>query len=387
MLAHAYSSTHFPLSGLANVLVFYNTIRTMGPAFSTPSAVNTEKSESFLAKSMSPVDVAPPVAAQLAQAKAFPVPRNFGPSPKSSVETLSGESTRQLLPPRPVHLRSESSSSSDSSTTLASINRPITEASKLNQMLSVEKPRPRLNLSAADAQQHSLPAPRREGRSPVVRHPTLSIVASPQRSAALSAVPLKTPMETTDSSYASHRSSFINMYASRSAAPTGSSSASDYENMPSFRSPGYSSADESDVPRSAFEQKTNRSLRSEVRNRIEQPESSDSASLSSLAWATLVANAATSNGGVRADSFPEDKKVRRRSKSLGSLAVPSTLPPSIGSPARVPNDMSRARSVQQSSVQGPQGNGVSRWDSKATFHQGPSRTPKYNAVGQPTERV
>ncbi|THG96205.1 hypothetical protein EW026_g5582 [Hermanssonia centrifuga] len=79
--------------GLANVSVFYNTVRIMGPAFgdSSTSSVKSEKSFSSPHKAESPVDVAPPVAAFIAP-KAFPPPRSITPRP--SMETLRGRDQR-----------------------------------------------------------------------------------------------------------------------------------------------------------------------------------------------------------------------------------------------------------------------------------------------------
>lgn len=382
----------------------------MGPAFSAPSSINTQKTESFggVGKAESPVDVAPPVAAVIAPAKAFPPPRSLS-STRPSMESLSthsrqassasissGESSQPLMRLQPAYPRLETSRNIGSGMGGHAIDRPIKPASKLNQMLAAPTPAerslPRLDVLGLEASghAHSLPAPRREGRSPVVRHPTISSVTSPEPTPAFTAVPLRTPTASEETSYASRRDSFINMYATRSAMPTGSSTDNDHVRIPSFgASPGYSSADDSDVPRSAFGQKIllpsrpnmSKSLRSEMRIRLGSPEGSNPAELSSIAWATLVANAATSNGGIRGEPSAEVRAMRRRSKSMNSLSIPSTLRPRTPASARAQQDISRAQSVQQGKA--IRSDAPTRWDSKAMFHQGPSKTPEYK-TGIPT---
>ncbi|KAI0090251.1 hypothetical protein BDY19DRAFT_1047449 [Irpex rosettiformis] len=333
------------LLGLANVLIFYNIIRIMGPAFDgTGSKASSEKSigeKSFIANP-SPVDVAPPVAAIRAPARAFPPPRSivsersfetFGSGhtrQASSISSAGGDSTRRLLPA--AHLRQGRFDSPASH----EIGRSITPVSELNEMItnSSERAVPRLIVNVPD-HQNSLPAPRRNGRSPVVRNPS---VISPIHPSAMMAVPLtgrKTPGSPESAYPASQRNSFINMYASNDQVPA----------MPTFafNSPGYSSSspasdgEESDVPRSAFSQRIPipavtprptrskpKSLKSEMLDRlstIDSPE--ESGGLSSIAWASLVANAAASNGGVRsAKDIPfaytekdyDTKSSRRRSR-------------------------------------------------------------------------
>lgn len=380
--------------GLANVLVFYNTIRVMAPAFD--GRVPTDKSESFIGgreKSDSPVDVAPPVAALVRPAKAFPPPR------VNSI--VSVDSTRALLAARYKHTYSASTSST------SSMGRPITPASDLNQMIAVplpvagrEKSLFHLDIAAATDDAASLPAPRRSARSAVTRQPTLPTVsASPIDNGMLTAVPLKTPAGAAFPQN-SQRDSFINMYASRSPAPAPESAAevrarfvpptlvvNDGEPavIPSTGSASTyasgSGSEDSAAPVSAFADKqqlsaSRRSFRSEVRARtsvVDVPASG----LSPLAWASLVTDAATSNGGVHAD--PSTKTERRRSRSMDGLAVPSMLRPRVPASATLRREFTADLMPPMSAgLPSKYQNRVARWDSKATFRQGPSRTPRFS---------
>lgn len=359
----------------------------MGPAFDQPTA--TTKSESFVGgreKSSSPVDVAPPVAAFVRPAKAFPPPRTNS--------TASLDSTNALLASRYKHAYSASTSST------ASIGRPITPASDLNWMIAVpppvagrEKSLFHLDIAAAD-DTTSLPAPRRNGRSPVTRQPSLpTVMASPVDNGMLSSVPLKTPASA-HFARDSQRDSFINMYASRSPAPVLENGVS---TRPRFTPPAlivndgepavvpstgsastYTSG--SEAPASAFADKQHfsasaRSFRSQVRERtslVDVPESG----LSPLAWASLVTDAATSNGGVHS----EVKAERRRSRSMDGLTVPSMLRPRAPASATLRQQFTTDLMPPMSAgIPSKYQNRVARWDSKATFHQGPSKTPRFSA--------
>ncbi|EKM58470.1 uncharacterized protein PHACADRAFT_252814 [Phanerochaete carnosa HHB-10118-sp] len=328
------------LLGLANVLVFCNSIRVMGPAFESP-APSEESVGSFggREKSGSPVDVAPPAAAFVRPAKAFPPPR--------SVSTISSsESTRVLLASRYRHAYSGSVASTSES---ASIGRPITPASDLNQIIATPQPTAskggqlfHLNIAVPEEEPTSLPAPRRSARATIVRQSVDQSI--------LTAVPLKTPAGAAfPQNRGFQRDSFINMYASRSPVPEPGSSSSaepkgrvvppalvlndgDAATVPSSGSSGYTTSTASDVPSSAFADKKqlsathSRSFRSTMRDRmstIEVPEGG----LSPIAWASIVADAASSNGGVSAQQ--SDKAARRRSRSMDGLAVPSTLRPRV----------------------------------------------------------
>lgn len=398
--AKIFTETCAALLGLANVFIFYNTIRVMGPAFDAPTP--TEKSESFIGgkEKESPIDVVAPAAAWVRPAKAFPPPRINS--------TVSVDSTKALLASRYKHTYSGSVASAYSD---ASIARPITPAAELNQMIATpppvagrEKSLFHLDIPAATDGTASLPAPRRNGRSPVTRQPTLPTVAPSPIDAdnvALTAVPLKTPAFATTFAQNSQRDSFINMYASRTPAPEPESAGETRTRFvppalivndgeaPIIPSTGSASAytsassEASAAPASAFADKqhfsaTRRSFRSAVRERtstIDVPESG----LSPLAWASLVTDAATSNGGVRPEA--QLKAERRRSRSMDGLAVPSMLRPRMPASATLRREFATDFMPQPMSAGLParNQNRVARWDSKATFHQGPSKTPRFSA--------
>ncbi|KAF7799656.1 hypothetical protein EIP86_010896 [Pleurotus ostreatoroseus] len=305
----------------------------------------------------------------------------------SRQKSSGGESTRHLL----KHARSESEMSTDSLPSESShrgvaLARVITPPSELNLMLSAPPPAAR----KASVKERSLPAPRRTERSAVMRRPTLSTVPSPLDNDLLSAVPLRTGAPL-GSQNASQRNSFINMYGSRS--PASSASTPDSSELgrpmmmlndravPSFASPqsgselGYTTDSDSDVPRSAFgdrpvrpQHSRSRSLRNEVQARLSMDDVPESSGLSSLAWATLVADAATSNGGVAAAA--RRKTSRRRSKSMESLKIPSALQP------RTPVSATMLRERVEV-PRPPQSASVTRLDSRANLRNGPSRMASY----------
>ncbi|KAI0806105.1 hypothetical protein BC629DRAFT_1590521 [Irpex lacteus] len=414
------------LLGLANVLIFYNTIRIMGPAFDgTGTSRTSEKSigeKSFVADSVSPVDVAPSVASIRAPARAFPPPRSvvsersfetFGSGHSrqaSSISSVGADSTRRLIPA--AHLKQSRSDSPAPH----EIGRSITPVSELNEIISngSDKSVPRLTVTVPE-HANSLPAPRRDGRSPVVRNPS---AISPVQPSAMMPIPLtgrKSPSSPESEYPVSQRTSFINMYASNEEVPA----------MPTFAfaSPGYSSSpasdgEESDAPRSAFSQRMpipaatprpNRpkpkSLKSEMLDRLsvlDSPE--ESGGLSSIAWASLVANAATSNGGVRSATHApfayserdEKKASRRRSRSVDSwvvdeaeaLDVPSMLRPGVKSPrapssARLPRSTSNASTLASPRpLPQPRSAVPSSGFAGERVRDGPSRVPTYRTFGR-----
>ncbi|KAI0784488.1 hypothetical protein C8Q75DRAFT_809976 [Abortiporus biennis] len=221
------------LLGVANVIIFYNIMRAMSPAF-RPSAARVQAKpdlESFgnagvIEKEPSPVDVAPSVSAILAQ-RAFPsspVPGSralsvASPRLPSMVSVKSSESTQYLL--RTGHTPSGSTASTVNSLSVAALPRAITPVRELNEMLSADSSRSGSPLSAtSDDSQSSLPAPRREHRSPLLRRPTIpppvqTHLEVPEPSH-LTAVNLQTPAVTENKS----RQSFINMYGSKSPQDT-----------------------------------------------------------------------------------------------------------------------------------------------------------------------
>ena len=382
--------------GLGNVLVFYNIVRVMGPAFegSQPSEKSVGSFVGGREKSESPVDVAPPVAAFTRPAKAFPPPR--------SVSTIStSDSTRALLASRYRHAYTGSVASTSES---MSVGRPITPMSDLNEIIATPEPAAatrdkqlfHLNTTVPEEMSASLPAPRRSVRAVVV--------SQSMDQSMLTAVPLKTPASAAfPRNVSSQRDSFINMYASRSPVPEPESSTSsqtktrfapptlvlndsEAADVPSSGSASdYTSASTtSDVPSSAFadrKQLSSRSFRSIVRDRtsvINAPESD----LSPLAWASLVTDAAMSNGGVPVQ--PSDKAARRRSRSLD--AVPQTLRPRVPASAALRREFATVHALMPPVSAGlaPRTqNRLARWDSKAAVRQGPSKTSTLHTSSDP----
>lgn len=390
--------------GFANVLIFYNTIRVMGPAFDGPSP--QEKTGSSFGgdreKSGSPVDVAPPVAAFVRPAKSFPPPRTL--STVSSI-TSSSDSTHALLATRYKHTYSSSMASVSSA---ASVGRSITPASDLHQMIATPPPAAskdkslfHLNIASAE-ESASLPAPRRSVRRKPVNHmhePTLpTVAASPVDG--MTAIPLRTPKVTSFS----QRDSFINMYASRSPIPTPEAPAT--AARPRFVPPtltvndgepvyvpgstgsnsGYST--ESDAPSSAFADKQQlpaarpQSFRARMRERSSSVDVHESG-LSPLAWASLVTDAATSNGAVQPPA-PSSRAAKRRSRSMDGLAVPATLRPRVPASATLRREFSAEFRQSQAQPQPASAglparhqNRLARMDSRASVRQAPLRTPTY----------
>ncbi|KAI0703810.1 hypothetical protein BC835DRAFT_1410537 [Cytidiella melzeri] len=414
--------------GLANVLIFYNTIRIMGPAFDGTGSQNSEKPDSeksFVGISSSPVDVAPPVAAILAPTRAFPPPRNLASKlsvdtistahsrQTSSTSVMSGDSTRGLLPAAQLRqARSDNPYASD-------IGRPISSVSKLNAMITShasEKPIPRLTVNVPAENTYSLPTPRRDGRTPIVGRP----MPSPTQPSAMIPVPLsgnKYPTSA-DSTYSSRRNSFINMYMP--------SKDQEVPAMPTFAfgsSPGYSSASPSasDVEESnmtapvpAAIPRPNKlkpkGLKSELMIRlstVEYPE--EDGGLSSMALASLVGNAATIDGGVRSASTstfaPSEngkvgdvkgkgkqrellKALRRRSRSMDNLSIPapqrfpSLLRPDASSNSTRSAGPASARLPSAGPMRAlpgiPKSAAASKFDKRgAASRDVPSKTPTY----------
>jgi len=217
------------LIGVFNVLVLYNTLRIMGPAFGATAGEQKSDVESFSTPEKSPVDVAPSVSAVLAQ-RAFPrVPTIRSDSRQTSM----ADSTTHLIVPRSGHIHSPSNGST---TTVASFSRSIVPVEELNMMVSVPMT-PRItvdNGSSAssspdsDDSSHPLPAPRRpEMKKPHLRRPTvpaaIQVPPYPEyrvENGLLSAVNLQTPAQSAKKveKKSRDRDSFIAMYTSRSTS-------------------------------------------------------------------------------------------------------------------------------------------------------------------------
>ncbi|THH26302.1 hypothetical protein EUX98_g7885 [Antrodiella citrinella] len=215
------------LLGFFNVLILYNTLRIMGPAFNT-SGGSQKDVESFSTPEKSPVDVAPSVSAVLAQ-RAFP----RAPTIRSdSRQTSIAGSTTHLMDPRANHMHS---SSNGSTSTLASLNRSIIPADELKNMVNVPMT-PRITVDGGSSPEsdssHGLSAPRRPAmKRPHLRRPSvpaaIQIPAYPEyrvENGMLSAVNLKTPAQQSaklSTKKTRDRDSFIAMYAPQSSGSQG----------------------------------------------------------------------------------------------------------------------------------------------------------------------
>lgn len=225
-----------PSSGTANVLILYNTLRIMGPAFSSGSGQQKTDIESFATPEKSPVDIAPPVAALLAH-RAFPPVRSVSramteSSRQTSIVSVT-ESTAHLLPPRPGH--AHSSSNASSATSYSSLQRSITPVEELNQLIIPNAPMtPQIRVDSAsdyssdsdESPVNSLPAPRRPDiKKPRIHRPSIpsaiKVPAYPEyvaQNGMLSAVTLQTAGAAPKRADSNKRDSFLSMYTNRSPA-------------------------------------------------------------------------------------------------------------------------------------------------------------------------
>ncbi|TFK49547.1 hypothetical protein OE88DRAFT_1736558 [Heliocybe sulcata] len=135
------------LLGLVNSLIVFKILRILRPAIG--SSVQSNKSEeSFQAPELKPSPVEPTAAA--APTRAFPPPRKSeerrpAPSIRSQPSFASlSELGHPLLPQRPyMHAHTRSSSSGISSMTAVSLSRPITPVSELNKAIATPQRMPR----------------------------------------------------------------------------------------------------------------------------------------------------------------------------------------------------------------------------------------------------
>ncbi|CAL1716041.1 unnamed protein product [Somion occarium] len=373
------------LNGVTNVLIFYNTLRVMGPAFTNSSSKSDDAEKSFgTRENSSPVDVAPSVSVVLAH-RAFPPPRSMTSpthSRDTSVISMSGDSTRHLLPPRPAHGRS------GSATTASSMQRSITPLSNLERLSSVR---------SSSSTGSGLPAPRRERRSPVIRRPTMTIEVPSRDDDPLTPINLQTPAPGTNTARRA-RNSFMKMYGSNSAviyddkaqrltfggddihsaslsrsagSPSYSSSSSDFSSSAAIS--------DNDVPLSPFMgelvRRTSQATRSPTHQRSASELRTPAGGMSSLAVATLKRNE------MAAGNSPSRLKAsRRRSKSMEALkpAAPPRPPrpntptaPRTGSLYSTADVTSPLSAVMNRAPSTPR----SARAPIATLHNVPSRTP------------
>lgn len=223
------------LLGAANVVIFYNTLRVMGPAFKQ-AAVSKGKDdiESFGnadPEKESPVEVAPPLSELSSQQDLPPkTPAKPGFTPRKltlltprEVAFHSFETSKGLKSARGHVPTTSNASGSSSLTAVSSITykRSITPVAELNEMLS-RQTSPHSETSS-DESSTSLPVPRRErGKPRSLRRkkvPPPVLVNAPADNGFLSAVNLKTTARTPKTKEKS-RKSFLNMYGFRSAEPS-----------------------------------------------------------------------------------------------------------------------------------------------------------------------
>ncbi|KAK7691042.1 hypothetical protein QCA50_006145 [Cerrena zonata] len=360
------------LNGVANVLLFYNTLRVMGPAFANAQENTDDPEKSFGTREneieRSPVDVAPPVSSVLAT-RSFPPPRSMpSHSRDGSVSTTS--STRHLL--APSHGRSGSS--------VASSQRSISPIPEVERSPSVTSNR-----------SLGLPAPRRQGKSPVIRRPTITIEVpshDDDEIDVLTPVNLKTPEPGAATSRRA-RDSFMKMYSTQSAAiyeekaqrltyadeirsagnprmfhsvsPSYSSSSSDFSSSSGI------SDDNDEVPLSPYMGDLVRrtSQVESVRSAGHQRSASErpTGGMSALAVATL-----------KSANAQRNKSYRRRSRSMENLKASKSAKPVATRPA-TPLTPRTVSAYSTESIEGALSPLSSRYTSTPRLQQGPSRTP------------
>lgn len=463
------------LLGVGHVLVFYNILRVMNHALNGSSHPQKKADiESFASPEKSPVDVAPSVAQVLSQkgaaasaaVVAFPVspksPRKSGQhghsrmesmaSLAASVGTVGNESTTRLLAPMaPSHSRSASSM------TTSTFQRSITPVSELNEILSAEPSAYTSGQSQADSPGAesdadslvSLPAPRRQRRSPSLPRQPSIVVNEPEPERPLTVVSLASPASARPTRPG--RDSFINMYATRhdgrsprmnfsseerlSSPPTSSRSPqfrnrtlrpsasaitmsqrqlaaqSFASSFASFRGdgpvspqsgsssnfsspPGFSPGSSGHLPNSpfmdAFIQRASMAFEEPPSPRSEghyhvPSEVPMSAAIPSLAYTAMRNNATREMAKVESARL---KASRRRSKSLDNIRggpgsaksrASWSRPERPISPGLRSPELLSALSRQEATSPGASPRGSIKLSSRATLHEGPSKTATVNS--------
>ena len=212
------------------MVIFYNTLRVMGPAFKQ-AAVSKEKDdlESFGnadPEKESPADVASPASATVGQRDLPPktpktgfksgfTPRKLTLLTPREASVHSFESTKGLMSAR-GHIATGSNASTLTAVSSITYKRSITPAAELNEMLKHRVTSD--SDSSSDESSSSLPASRRErGKPRSLRRnnvPPPVFINPPTEHGFLTAVNLKTTAPKTQTK---SRKSFLNMYGIRSA--------------------------------------------------------------------------------------------------------------------------------------------------------------------------
>lgn len=308
------------LLGLVDALIVYKILRVLRPVIDASNVRRYESQESFSAPELKPSPVEPAQRPPITPARAFPPPRKSAdgrPTPSirtmPSTVSLNGSdtgSTYPLLPEQPfMHAHTRSTSSGLSSVTGA-ISRPITPVSELNRALAGPSPiaRPEAMKSASatpytisryptlaikkSSESLGLPPPPRPSRSPVTRKPPPIFTPEPDAGAddntATKSAIQQGPLQWTSG------------YVDKSQDPPAMSlnaARIDFSSRPSV----------SAVTAPAETIADNRTQSSDT-DAGRLPVDNEG-KLSSVAWATLVANAATKDvGGMTLSSLGNDRR-------------------------------------------------------------------------------
>ncbi|KAI0833688.1 hypothetical protein BC628DRAFT_42121 [Trametes gibbosa] len=363
--AQVFASTLAALLGAANALILCNTLRILRPFLVGNLTVSTQKSkdtdmESFFAgaKSPAPFSSSSPATPRNPE-KAFIAresKQEWVPPPRSASKQDQGINVGQNVVrslsrvSRVISLKRKPVPSSPAAPASASLSRPITPVAELNAMITVPEPAFRKNTLPSSPRprdpstQASLPAPRRDTRSAVVRQPTLSITGEDDLT--MTTISLKTPepksqakreggSEGTETRHTSANESLLSMYLSRSPehediakppVPPKDRAVPKPKPQPmplSARPP---------ISRSSLAPSPLPALRSA---RVPAPYTPNKEALANAEWAERVAKAATSRRGAT-PSTATMRMERRRSRSLDLDVASLASRTPVGLAARTP---------------------------------------------------
>ncbi|KAI0648922.1 hypothetical protein C8Q79DRAFT_482415 [Trametes meyenii] len=341
------------LLGLANALILCNTLRILRPFLEGNLTLPSRKTkdadmESFFAGAKSPMafSTTPSPSTPKNPEKAFIVresKQEWTPPPRSDSKprTPVGQSVVRSISrvSRAVSLKRKPAPSPP--VIAESLSRPITPVAELNAMITVPEPAFRKNTLPSSPRlrnsplQVSLPAPRRDTRSPVVRRPTISFHEeedSPVAESSLTTINLNTPepkskgkapSEGTETRHTSANESLLSMYLSRTPeqeemvkppVPPKETAASKPKPQPmplSARPPmSQSTLAPSPLP----------SLRSA---RVPAPYAPSKEAFANAEWAERVAKAAASRRG---GATPKAERRKSRSLDLSSASLAPYTP-------------------------------------------------------------
>ncbi|KAI0714430.1 hypothetical protein C8T65DRAFT_738680 [Cerioporus squamosus] len=203
--ANVFASATASLLGTANALILVNTLRILRPFLEGNlsvggTSVDSKKTkeadmESFFAGIKSPMGFTPSPSTPKNPEKAFVAKREskneWSPPPRNASKAVGATVARGIN-----RVSRSISVKRNKEPQFNPVARPITPAAELNAMITVPEPAFRKNTLPSSPRlpgaSPSLPAPRRDTRSPVVRQPTLSADPSPAE-AQYTTISLKTP--------------------------------------------------------------------------------------------------------------------------------------------------------------------------------------------------